>query len=95
MGKNTGTSVRRQINSSHNTCPAKTSGRKKQPAPCAKTKSSANLEEIVEIITSSGAIEDTRKAALHEIERALSVKSSENEYRKALESLTEYGGTIF
>ena len=50
------------------------------------------MEEIVGIITESGAIEDTRKAALREIEQAREhlLNLPENKYRYALESLTEY-----
>lgn len=94
MGKNTGD----DLSEGKLTLPiilalAKTTGREKNSLLHAlKQKSSANLEEIVEIITSSGAIEDTRKAALHEIEQAREhlLHLPENEYRKALESLTEY-----
>ena len=93
MGKNTGD----DLSEGKLTLPiilalAKTSGEKNSLLHALKQKSSANLEEIVEIITSSGAIEDTRKAALHEIEQAREhlLHLPENEYRKALESLTEY-----
>ena len=94
MGKNTGD----DLSEGKLTLPiilalAKTTGREKNSLLHAlKQKASANLEEIVDIITKSGAIEDTRKAALHEIKQAREHLSylPENEYRKALESLTEY-----
>ena len=94
MGKNTGD----DLSEGKITLPiiialAKTNHKEKDALLYAlKQKSSANMEEIIGIITSSGAIEDTRKAALHEIERAREhlLKLPENEYRCALESLTDY-----
>jgi len=94
MGKNTGD----DLSEGKLTLPiilalAKTKGKKRDTLLYAlKQKSSANMEEIVGIITKSGAIEDTRKAALHEIGQAREhlVNLPENEYRYALESLTDY-----
>ena len=55
-------------------------------------RSSANLEQIVNIITTSGALEETKLAALKEIEQARNclARLPENEYRQALETLTDY-----
>jgi len=55
-------------------------------------KSSANLEQIIDIITASGALEETKAAALKEIEQARNclTRMPENKYRQALETLTEY-----
>tara|TARA_A100001011_G_C13772840_1_gene619901 strand:- start:228 stop:584 length:357 start_codon:yes stop_codon:yes gene_type:complete len=94
MGKNTGD----DLSEGKLTLPiilalTKTSGKEKDTLLYAlKQKSSVNMEEIVEIITKSGAIEDTRKAALHEIQQARRhlLNLPENEYRCALESLTDY-----
>tara|TARA_A100001011_G_scaffold327744_1_gene352044 strand:- start:221 stop:577 length:357 start_codon:yes stop_codon:yes gene_type:complete len=94
MGKNTGD----DLSEGKLTLPiilalAKTNGKERNTLLYAlKQKSSANIEEIVRIITKSGAIEDTRKAALDEIGQAREhlLNLPENEYRYALESLTEY-----
>ena len=55
-------------------------------------KSSANLEQIVDIITASGALVETKAAALKEIEQARNclTRLPENGYRQALETLTDY-----
>ena len=55
-------------------------------------KSSANLEQIVEIITTSGALEGTKAAALKEVEQARDCLMGlpKNKYRQALETLTDY-----
>ena len=94
MGKNTGD----DLSEGKVTLPiilalAKTNGKERDNLLYAlKQKSSANMEEIIGIITKSGAIEDTRRAALHEIGQAREhlLNLPENEYRYALESLTDY-----
>ena len=94
MGKNTGD----DLSEGKITLPiilalTKTNGKERDNLIYAlKQKSSANMEEIIGIITKSGAIEDTRRAALHEIGQAREhlLSLPENEYRYALESLTDY-----
>lgn len=72
---------------------SRANGRNKQILVDAlEQKSSANLEQIVDIITTSGALEKTKAAALKEIEQARNclTRLPKNKYRQALETLTDY-----